>query len=49
MITKAEALADIAISPENTTESVDILMSLYETTTPEEHPITGIILDWYFV
>ena len=49
VITKAEALSDIAISPENTSESVDILMSLYETTTPEEHPTTGIILDWYFV
>lgn len=48
-ITKQTALADIAISPENTGGSTDILMSLYEATTPEEHPTTGILLDWYFV
>lgn len=48
-ITRATALGDIAISQENTTESVDILMSLYESTTPEVHPITDILLDWYFI
>ncbi|MCX7561316.1 DUF4214 domain-containing protein [Sulfitobacter sp. F26204] len=34
-ITKALALADIAISPENTTESVDVLMGLYENSAGE--------------
>ena len=49
IITRATALSDIAISPENTDGSVDVLMSLYETTTPEVHPTTNIVLDWYFV
>ena len=49
IITRATALSDIAISPENTEGSVDVLMSLYETTTPELHPTTNIVLDWYFV
>lgn len=49
VITRATALSDIAISPENTLGSVDVLMSLYETTTPEVHPTTNIVLDWYFV
>ncbi|MFK7838558.1 MAG: DUF4214 domain-containing protein [Sulfitobacter sp.] len=49
VITRATALSDIAISPENTEGSVDVLMSLYETTTPEVHPTTNIVLDWYFV
>lgn len=49
IITRASALSDIAISRENTEGSVDVLMSLYETTTPEVHPRTDIVLDWYFV
>ena len=48
-ITKEFALADIAISAENVQGSTDVLMSLYETTTPEVHETTGITLDWYFV
>ncbi len=46
---QAEVLADIAISPENTLGSAETLMSLFETTTPETHPTTGIVLDWYFI
>lgn len=46
---QAEVLADIAISPENAEGSTEVLMSLYEASTPETHPTTGIVLDWYFV
>lgn len=48
-ISKAEALADIAISPENTAEATQVLMSLHEATTPEVDARTDIALDWYFV
>lgn len=48
-LAKQTVLADIAISPENTQGSTDVLMSLYEATTPEVHPTTDIVLDWYFV
>lgn len=42
-------LADIAISEENAAGSREVLMSIYEASTPEYHPNTGILLDWYFV
>ena len=48
-ISKAEALADIAVSSENTSGSIEILESLYETTTPETDTATQIALEWSFV
>jgi len=48
-ISKALALADIAVSPENTNGSAEILQSLYETTTPETDAGTGLAIDWSFV
>ena len=48
-ISKAEALADIAVSSENTSGSVEILESLYETTTPETDTATQIAIEWSFV
>jgi len=48
-ISKAAALADIAVSPENTDGSAEILQSLYETTAPEVDDATGIALDWSFI
>ena len=49
--TKAQVLADIAISPENASEAQATLMSLYETSTPEVRvlPNISIDLDWVFV
>lgn len=50
-ISRALALADIAVSPENTEASAEILMSLYETTAPEIDTTAGIDipLEWSFV
>jgi hypothetical protein len=48
-ISKALALADIAVSPENTNGSAEILQSLYETTAPEIDAGTGLAIDWSFV
>lgn len=48
-ISKAEALADIAISAENTAAATDVLVRLHEATTPEVDARTDISIDWYFV
>lgn len=48
-ISRALALADIAVSPENTNGSAEILRSLYETTAPQIDTATNIALDWSFV
>ncbi len=48
-ISRALALADIAVSPENTNGSSEILRSLYETTAPQIDTATNIALDWSFV
>lgn len=48
-ISKALALADIAVSPENTQGSLEVLMGLYETTEPPLDTETQIELAWSFV
>ncbi|MGJ8530489.1 DUF4214 domain-containing protein, partial [Maritalea sp.] len=48
-INKAEALADIAVSSENTSGSTEILESLYESADPDTDTATQIALDWGFV
>ena len=48
-ISRALALADISVSPENTQGSTEILMSLYETTAPVFDEPSGIDIAWSFV
>ena len=48
-ISRALALADISVSPENTQGSTEILMSLYETTAPVFDEPSGIDIAWCFV
>lgn len=48
-ISRSFALANISLSNENVGQSRDILMSLYEATTPEVDTPTSIALDWSFV
>ncbi len=48
-ISRALALADISVSPENTQGSAEILMSLYETTAPVLDEPSGIDIAWSFV
>lgn len=48
-ISRALALADISVSPENTQGSLEILMSLYESTTPVLDTGTNVEIAWSFV
>lgn len=49
VISRSFALANISLSNENVGQSRDILMGLYEATTPEVDSATSIALDWSFV
>ncbi|MGC1502502.1 MAG: DUF4214 domain-containing protein, partial [Sulfitobacter sp.] len=48
-ISRSFALANISLSNENVGQSRDILMGLYEASTPDIDTATGIALDWSFV